>query len=183
MTAALLLDVVDAVVEWEEEEEEDAGEETTTDAAPSDRAALTSSSSDPSLSEREMMPTILGGGAIGPRGGASAAAAPAEPAKDEDDDDDDDEDTAPPPKRRFASHLFLREASLLCFAAFMRFALPSAALIAAFGPFPVAAAAPGFDEEDPWTLPAPAFLPALRFDAVERLFFLLDCLSLPALWE
>lgn len=180
MTTALLLDVVDAVVEWEEEEEEDAGEETTTDAAPSDRAALTSSSSDPSLSEREMMPTILGGGAIGPRGGASAAAA--EPARD-DDDDEDDEDTAPPPKRRFASHLFLREASLLCFAAFMRFALPSAALIAAFGPFPVAAAAPGFDEEDPWTLPAPAFRPALRFDAVERLFFLLDCLSLPALWE
>jgi hypothetical protein len=132
-----------------------------------------------------MMPTILGGGAIGPRRVASVAAEPAKGDDDDDDDDDDDEDTAPPPKRRFASHLFLRDASLLCFAAFMRFALPSAALIAAFGPFPVAAAAaPGwFDEDPPWTLPAPAFRPVLRFDAVERLFFLLDCLSLPALWE
>jgi hypothetical protein len=131
-----------------------------------------------------MMPTILGGGAIGPRRVASVAAEPAK-GDDDDDDDDDDEDTAPPPKRRFASHLFLRDASLLCFAAFMRFALPSAALIAAFGPFLIAAAAaPGwFDEDPPWTLPAPAFRPVLRFDAVERLFFLLDCLSLPALWE
>ena len=160
---------VDAVVEWEEEEEEVAGE-ATTEAAPSDRAALTSSSRGPSLSEREIMPTILGGAAIGPRRGASVAAAP---------DDDDDEDTAPP-KRRFASHLFLRDASLLCFAAFIRFALPSEALTTAllFGPFPAAA---GFD--GPWTLPAPAFRPMLRFDAVERLFFLFCCFSLPALWE